>query len=52
LEATGHALAVYGIAGEHAARRSVLPGTFGTALIDMLHAVTPERVAEEARIEE
>ena len=52
LAATGHALAVYGIAGEHAARRSVLPGTFGTALIDMLHAVTPERVADEARIEE
>jgi len=51
LEATANALAFFGIAGEHAARRSALPGTFGTALIDMLHAVTPDRVAEEARIE-
>jgi hydroxyethylthiazole kinase len=51
VEATAHALAFFGIAGEHAARRSVLPGTFGTALIDMLHAVTPGRVADEARIE-
>jgi hydroxyethylthiazole kinase len=52
LEATASALAFFGIAGEHAARRSTLPGTFGTALIDMLHAVTPDRVADEARIEE
>ena len=52
LEATAHALAFYGVAGEHAARESTLPGTFGTALIDMLHAVTPDRVADEARIEE
>ena len=52
LEATANALAFFGIAGEHAARRSALPGTFGTALIDMLQAVTPDRVADEARIEE
>lgn len=51
LEATAAALAFFGIAGEHAARRSQLPGTFGTALIDLLYAVTPERVADEARIE-
>jgi hydroxyethylthiazole kinase len=51
LEAAAGALVFFGIAGEHAARRSVLPGTFGTALIDMLHAVTPERVADEGRIE-
>jgi hydroxyethylthiazole kinase len=52
LEATAHALAFYGVAGERAARVSALPGTFGTALIDMLQAVTPECVAAEARIEE
>ena len=52
LEATAYALACFGIAGEHAARRSELPGTFGTALIDMLHAVTPNDVVREARIEE
>lgn len=51
LEATAHALAFYGVAGERAARESTLPGTFGTALIDMLQAVTPERVADEVRIE-
>ena len=52
LEATAYALAFYGIAGEYAARRSALPGTFGTALIDMLQAVTPGDVVREARIEE
>jgi hydroxyethylthiazole kinase len=51
LEAAAGALAFFGIAGEHAARRSVLPGTFGAALIDMLQAVTPQRVEGEARIE-
>jgi hydroxyethylthiazole kinase len=50
-EAAANALAFYGIAGEHAARQSRLPGTFGVALIDMLHAVMPDRVAAEARIE-
>lgn len=52
LEATAHALAYYGIAGEHAARGSSLPGTFAVALIDGLQAVTPGDVAREARIEE
>jgi hydroxyethylthiazole kinase len=51
-DATANALALYGIAGEHAARRSGLPGAFGIALIDMLRAVTPDRVALEARIEQ
>jgi hydroxyethylthiazole kinase len=51
LEATAAALAFFGIAGEHAARRSRLPGTFGTALIDLLYAIRPDHVADEARIE-
>jgi hydroxyethylthiazole kinase len=51
LEATAGALAFYGIAGDHAARVSALPGTFAVALIDMLHSVTPDQVATEARIE-
>jgi hydroxyethylthiazole kinase len=51
LEATAGALAFYGIAGDHASRVSALPGTFGVALIDMLHSVTPDQVATEARIE-
>jgi len=51
LEATAHALAFFGVAGEHAARESALPGRFGTALIDMLQAVTPDCLASEARIE-
>jgi hydroxyethylthiazole kinase len=51
LEATAGALAFYGIAGDHAARVSALPGTFAVALIDMLQSVTPDQVAREARIE-
>ena len=51
LEATAGALAFYGIAGDHAARVSALPGTFAVTLIDMLHSVTPDQVAREARIE-
>jgi hydroxyethylthiazole kinase len=51
LEATAGALAFYGIAGDHAARVSALPGTFAVTLIDMLHSVTPEQVTSEARIE-
>jgi len=51
LEATAGALAFYGIAGDHAARVSALPGTFAVALIDMLQSVTPDQVATEARIE-
>jgi len=52
LDATAQALAFFGVAGERAARVSALPGTFGTALIDMLHAVTPDRLSDEARIED
>jgi hydroxyethylthiazole kinase len=51
LEATASALAVFGIAGDHAARVSALPGTFAVALIDMLQSVTLDQVAREARIE-
>ena len=51
LEATAHALAFFGVAGEHASRESALPGRFGTTLIDMLQAVTPDCLASEARIE-
>ena len=51
LEATAGALAFYGIAGDHASRVSALPGTFGVALLAMLHSVTPDQVATEARIE-
>jgi hydroxyethylthiazole kinase len=51
LEATAGALAFYGIAGDHAARVSALPGTFAVALIDMLQFVTPDQVMKEARIE-
>lgn len=51
VEATASALAFFGLAGEYAARAGSLPGTFGVGLIDMLHAVTPDQVAREARIE-
>ena len=50
-EAAAHALAFFGVAGEHAARVSTLPGAFGTALIDMLHALAPDQLSLEARIE-
>ena len=50
LEAAANALAFYGIAGEHAARTSPRPGTFAVSLIDMLQAVTPDEVRDEARI--
>jgi hydroxyethylthiazole kinase len=49
--ATASALAFFGLAGECAARAGNLPGSFGVALIDMLHAVTPDQLAREARVE-
>jgi hydroxyethylthiazole kinase len=51
LEGTTHALAFFGVAGERAARVSALPGTFATALIDMLHSLTPDQLAHAAKIE-
>lgn len=50
LEATAAALACYGLAGEIAARAVPGPGSFQTAFLDALAALSPEALAEGARI--
>lgn len=52
LEATVAAITVYNVAAELAAERAQGPGSFQAALFDALYAVTPEQVAERARMEE
>ena len=55
LAAATAALVCYGIAGEEAARAARGPGSFRTALIDAIYALTPAKVeagARTARIEE
>jgi hydroxyethylthiazole kinase len=49
LAAATAALACYGIAGQEAARSARGPGSFRTALIDALYALTPAQVESEAR---
>lgn len=49
--ATTAALAAFGLAGEIAARNSQGPGTFHAQLYDALANLTPEALAEDARIE-
>jgi len=51
LLATAAALAAFGLAGEIAARNSQGPGTFHAQLYDALANLTPESLAEGARIE-
>ena len=42
--ATVAAVAYFGLAGEHAGREAKGPGTFKTALLDSLYALTPEEM--------
>ena len=49
LAAATAALVCYGIAGEEAARSARGPGSFRTALIDAIYALTPQKVEAEAR---
>ena len=49
--AAAEGLAVLGLAGEWAARRAELPGSFAVALLDGLAAVDGDAVASGARIE-
>lgn len=49
--ATTAALAAFGLAGEIAARNSHGPGTFHAQLYDAMANLTPEALAEHARIE-
>jgi hydroxyethylthiazole kinase len=44
------ALTVFGVAGELAAAVSNGPGTFAFAIIDALHAMTPDMVRQHARV--
>jgi hydroxyethylthiazole kinase len=44
------ALVVFGIAGERAGRQATRPGSYNTALIDALDAVTPENIRIMARV--
>ncbi len=50
VRAAATALAFYGLAGERAAGESRGPGSFQTALLDALNALTPQEAAEGARI--
>lgn len=50
LEATGAALAAFGLAAEQAAQTAQGPGSFQARLFDSLHALTPEALAQGARL--
>jgi hydroxyethylthiazole kinase len=52
LAAAASALAAYGLAAELAADHARGPGTFRAAFLDALYHLTPEQVAEGARIAE
>jgi hydroxyethylthiazole kinase len=52
LAATASGLAAYGLAAELAAPHARGPGTFRAAFLDALYHLTPEQVAEGARIAE
>jgi hydroxyethylthiazole kinase len=51
LTATVSALAYFGLAGEVAAGKTNLPGSYAVALIDALNQVTPEMLSENMKIE-
>lgn len=48
--AAAAALVAFGIAGETAAKRSLLPGSFKVALFDEVYRMTPARLRKEAKI--
>jgi hydroxyethylthiazole kinase len=48
--ATVAAVAGFGIAGEHAAKNSIGPGTFRAAFLDSLYSLTPEHIASGMRM--
>ncbi|MFT5697511.1 MAG: hydroxyethylthiazole kinase [Desulforhopalus sp.] len=50
--ASAGALAFFGLAGEHAARKAEGPGTFMIALLDALYNMSPEDLITGARIQE
>jgi hydroxyethylthiazole kinase len=50
LAAATAALVCYGIAGQEAARSARGPGSFRTALLDSLYALSPAKVEAEARV--
>jgi hydroxyethylthiazole kinase len=45
------ALAYFGLAGEIAAHRAQSPGSFAVALLDALYEISPEQLADMAKIE-
>jgi len=48
--AAAAALVAFGVAGEAAAKRSLLPGSFKAALFDEIYSMTPDRIREEAKV--
>lgn len=50
--AAAGALAFFGLAGEHAARKAGGPGTFMIELLDALYNMSPEDLIAGARIQE
>lgn len=50
LGATVAAMAYYGLAGERAAKGAAGPGSFQTAFLDALHALTPDDLRDGARV--
>jgi len=51
LEAASFALGYFGLAGECAAESSIMPGSYGIALLDQLYAITPEILQSGIKIE-
>ena len=49
--ATTTALALFGLAGEVAAQTAKAPGNFWIAMLDALYTITPEYLAQHAKIE-
>jgi hydroxyethylthiazole kinase len=51
LEATAAGLALFGLAGELAARKAQAPGSYQVALLDALYQITPDEFQAEAKLE-
>jgi hydroxyethylthiazole kinase len=51
LEAAAAGLALFGLAGEVAARKAQAPGSFQVALVDALYEISPDQLQAGARLE-
>ena len=49
-KAAAAAMTVFGVAGEVAANGAHGPGSLAIAILDTLHAISPENVAQHAKV--